>query len=94
MPKYSASLSNSGPYNVPTGSNIVGASKYGRVITAAATFYATASNGGVVAVSSTAGCTVTLTGGGSLVIPANTTTPIEISVSTVTAGTAFLFYRY
>lgn len=94
MPKYQGPNPNSGPYNVPTGSNIVGASKYNRMIIAASTFICTGSTAGVAAVSSTAGCTVTLTGGGSLVIPASTTTPIEASVSAVTAGTAFLFYRY
>lgn len=93
MPKYTGPNPNSGPYNVPNGKTMQGGGKYNKIVTAAATFYATGSNGGVIAVSSTAGATVTLFDGGSLVIPASTTQPIEASVVAVTAGTAFLYYK-
>ena len=93
MTWYSGPNPNSGPYNVPAGANIIGGGKYNRVVSASATFFATGSNGGVIAVSSTSGCTVTLTGGGSLVIPASTTIPLEVSVYSVTAGSAYLYYR-
>lgn len=93
MPKYTGPNPISGPYNVPAGANITGGGKYNRVVSATSPFIATGSNGGVIAVSSAAGCTVTLTSGGSLVIPSSTTTPIEASVYSVTAGSAALYYR-
>lgn len=91
MTWYSGPNPNFGPYNVPTGSNILGASKYNRVVSASATFTCTGSNGGVLALT-TSGCTVTLTGGGSIVL-GSITTPIELSVYQITAGSAYLYYR-
>ena len=95
MARPTSSTPTSGPYNVPTGSNMIGGSKYSKVVLASATFIATGSNGGVMAVSSAGGCTVTLVGGGSLVIPATAVQPeiYEVSVSQVTAGSAYLYYR-
>lgn len=93
MTWYSSATPTSGPYNVPTGSNITGGAKYNRIVSASATFLATGSNSGVIAVSTISGCTVTLVGGGSLTLPANTSTPVEVSVTQVTAGSAFLYYR-
>jgi len=92
MPKYSGSINPiSGPYNVPAGSNITGAGKYNRVVSASATFTCTGSYGGVVALT-TGGCTVSLLGGGTVVL-GSITTPIELSVYQVTAGSAYLYYR-
>lgn len=91
MPKYSASLANPGAYNVPTNANIIGAGKYSRVISASATFTCTGSFGGVVALT-TGGCTVSLLGGGTVVL-GSISTPIELSVYQVTAGSAYLYYR-
>ena len=94
MPKYQGPNPISGPYNVPAGSNIIGGGKYNRIISASATFICTGSNGGCIGVSTGAGCTVTLTGGGSLIIPASTTNPLiyEVSVAQLTAGSAYLYY--
>lgn len=97
MPKYQGPNPNSGPYNVPTGSNIIGAAKYNKVVTvSSAPFECTGSNGGVMAVSNTnAGATYTLMGGGTatnLVV----NTIHEIGVRTVTSvgtGTVYLYYR-
>ena len=83
---------NFGPYNVPDSAKITGASKYNRVVSASSGFICTGSNGGVLAVSTLGGCTVTLTGGGSVVL-GTTTTPIELSVYQITAGSANLYYR-
>jgi len=93
MPKYQGPNPNSGPYNVPAGANITGGAKYNRIVSASATFFATASNGGSVAISTLGGCTVTLIGGGTLTLPSNTITPVEISVYSITAGSAALYYR-
>jgi len=93
MPKYQGPNPNSGPYTVPAGANQTGGAKYNRIVSASATFFATGSNGGSIAVSTGAGCTVTLVGGGILAIPASTTTPLEISVYSITAGSAYLYYR-
>lgn len=82
---------NFGPYNVPDSAKILGGGKYNRVISASAGFTCTGSNGGVLALT-TAGCTVTLTGGGSVVL-GTITTPVELSVYQITAGSAFLYYR-
>lgn len=93
MTWYATPTPNAGPYNVPTGSNITGGAKYNRIVSASSTFIATGSNGGSIAVSTIAGCTVTLVGGGSLILPANTSNPVEVSVYSITAGSAFLYYR-
>jgi hypothetical protein len=95
MPKYQGPNPNSGPYNVPNGRTILGGGKYERVSLQSATFTCTGSFGGVAAVSSIAGCTVSLVGGGSLVIPAASTNPLiyEVSVYQITAGSAYLYYR-
>ena len=98
MPKYQGPNPVSGPYNVPAGTNITGAGKYGRVITvSAAPYECTGSSGGVVAVvNSTTTAAYTLIGGGSATgLAANTIH--EISPKTVTSvggGTVYLYYRY
>lgn len=94
MPRYTGPNPSTGPYNVPTGSNIIGGAKFKRVVSASATFICTGSFGGVSGISTLAGCTVTLIGGGSLTIPATTTNPLiyEVSVAQITAGSAFLYY--
>jgi hypothetical protein len=91
MPKYTASLSNPGGYNVPNGRTLLGAGKYDRVVSASATFTCTGSFGGVVGLT-TSGCTVSLIGGGSVTL-GSITSPIELSVYQITAGSAFLYYR-
>ena len=91
MTWYKTSTPNPGSYNVPDNAKILGGSEYNRVISASAGFICTGSNGGVLALT-TAGCTVTLTGGGSVVL-GTTTSPIELSVYQITAGSAFLYYR-
>ena len=97
MPKYQGPNPNSGPYNVPTGSNIIAAGQYGRVVVpASAPFECTGSNGGVIAILNTnAAATYTLMGGGSATgLLANTIH--EISPRTVTSlggGTVYLYYR-
>lgn len=98
MPRYSSSLAVPGAYNVPAGTNITGAGKYGRVITvSSAPYECTGSSGGVVAVvNSTTTAAYTLIGGGSATgLAANTIH--EISPRTVTSvggGTVYLYYRY
>ena len=98
MPKYNGNINPiSGPYNVPTGSNIIAAGKYGRVVVpAAAPFECTGSNGGVIAILNTSTTAAyTLIGGGSASgLLANTIH--EISPRTVTnlgGGTVYLYYR-
>lgn len=91
MPKYQGPNPNSGPYNVPNGRTLLGAGKYERVVSASATFTCTGSFGGVVGLT-TSGCTVSLIGGGSVTL-GSITSPIELSVYQVTAGSAFLYYR-
>lgn len=91
MPKYQGPNPVSGPYNVPNGRTLLGAGKYERVVSASATFTCTGSFGGVVGLT-TAGCTVSLIGGGSVTL-GSITTPIELSVYQITAGSAFLYYR-
>ena len=97
MPKYQGPNPVSGPYNVPTGSNIIGASKYNRVVTvSSAPFECTGSNGGVIAVLNTTNTAAyTLIGGGSASGLAGNTIH-EIGVRTVTSvggGTVYLYYR-
>lgn len=93
MTWYSGPKPTFGPYNVPASANQTGGAKYNRIVSASATFFATASNGGCLAVSTLGGCTVTLVGGGSLTLPSNTITPVEVSVYSITAGSAALYYR-
>lgn len=95
MTWYNTSSPNPGSYNVPATANQTGGARFNRIVSASATFFATGSNAGSIAVSTLAGCTVTLVGGGSLTIPASSTNPIiyEVSVAQVTAGSAFLYYR-
>lgn len=95
MPKYQGPNPISGPYSVPNGRTVLGAGKYERVVSQSATFTCTGSFGGVAGVSTIAGCTVSLVGGGSLVIPASSTNPLiyEVSVYQITAGSAYLYYR-
>jgi hypothetical protein len=90
-----------GPYNYPLSSSYhsTNASKYNRVITATATFYATGSNVNPAAfiLSGSSGATVTLTNGGQLQLPAAAAAypgiVHEMSVYSVDAGTVFLLYR-
>ena len=84
---------NSGPYNVPATANQTGGAKYNRIVSASSIFFATGSFTGPIAVSTIGGCTVTLVGGGTLTLPASTINPIEISVYSITAGSAALYYR-
>ena len=97
MARYPGPNISSGPYNVPTGSNIIAAGKYGRVITvSSAPYECTGSAGGVVAIlNTTTTATYTLFNGGSATgLLANTIH--EISPRTVTSvggGTVYLYYR-
>jgi len=93
MPKYQGPNPISGPYSVPNGRTMLGGGKYERIVSQSATFICTGSFGGVAAVSTLGGCTVTLTGGGILTLPSNTIVPVEVSVYSITAGSAALYYR-
>lgn len=93
MTWYNSATPNSGPYNVPATANQTGGAKYNRIVSASSGFIATGSTGGVIGVSTLGGCTVTLVGGGTLTLPANTSTPVEVSVYSITAGSAALYYR-